>query len=311
MTYDLVIIGAGPAGLTAGIYARSRKMKTLIIDAASIGGQLTNLYPEKAIHNYPGFVLIQAKKLAEKLQAQAESMGCEIQENERVTHIDDGDRMLIVTTDKGRHQTRSVIVAIGMGLFKPRRMNCVGEEELRQRGVHYILPHKELLVGKKVVMLGGGNSALEMALIADSVTETTVVHRRDSFRADESVVEAVDRSNIHRVLNAEVKSINGGSRVESVTVEVDGEEQVIPADIVVINIGITSDMEDLKNWRLNLDHENLIRVDNSMATNRPGIFACGDVINYDGKYRQIVTACGEAATACNSAYKFVKRPYWA
>lgn len=311
MTYDLVIIGAGPGGLTAGIYARSRKMRTLIVDATTVGGQLTNLYPEKAIHNYPGFVLIQAKKLAEKLQAQAESMGCEILENERVKAIEDGDQVLVVQTDKGRHEAKSVIVAIGMGLFKPRRMNCNGETEFCDRGVYYILPHKEYLVDKKVVMLGGGNSALEMALIADSVTETTVVHRRDSFRADESVVEAVNRSGIRQVLNAEVRSINGTHKVESVTVVVNDKEEVIPADMVVVNIGITSDMEDLKNWNLELDKENLIKVNQEMATSRPGIYACGDVINYEGKYRQIVTACGEAATACNSAYKFVKKPYWA
>ncbi len=311
MTYDLIIIGAGPAGLTAGIYARSRKMKTLIIDAASAGGQLTNLYPEKAIHNYPGYVLIQAKKLGEKLRAQAESMGCEIIEHERVLEIEDGDQSFLVHSQRGEHSSKSVIVAIGMGLFKPRRMNCLGEDELCGRGVHYILPPKEYLVGKKVVMLGGGNSALEMALIAESVTDTTVVHRRGAFRADESVVEAVCQSSIRQVLNSEVKSIDGGEKVVSVTVTSNGVEETIPADMVIINIGITSDMEDLRNWNLELDEDNLIKVDHCMTTSRPGIFACGDVVNYKGKYRQIVTACGEAATACNSAYKFVKKPYWA
>jgi len=311
MTYDLIIIGGGPGGLTAGIYARSRKMTTLIIDATEVGGQLTNLYPEKGIHNYPGFVLIQAKKLAEKLRAQAESMSCEILENERVINIDDGENEFLIVTDRGQYQARSVIVAIGMGLFKPRKMNCVGEDCLVNKGVYYILPQKESLVGKRVVMLGGGNSALEMALIAAAVTDTTVIHRRDSFRADESVVEALYKSRTKIVLNADLKSIDGDECVRSVTVNVNGQDMVIPADLVVINIGITSDLDDLKNWNLDVDEENRVKVDSNMCTSRRGVFACGDVVNYDGKYKQIVTACGEAATATNSAYKFVKKPYWA
>lgn len=297
--------------MTAGIYARSRKMSTLIIDATEVGGQLTNLYPEKGIHNYPGFVLIQAKKLAEKLRAQAESMSCEILENERVIDLGDKDEEFQITTDKGRYRARSIIIAIGMGLFKPRKMNCIGEDCLIDKGVCYILPQKESLIGKKVVMLGGGNSALEMALIAETVTDTTVIHRREKFRADESVVEAVRKSRTKIILNAELKSIDGDDRVRSVTIDVNGQDMVIPADLVVINIGITSDSEDLKNWNLDLDEENRLKVDTDMCTNRRGVFACGDVVSYEGKYKQIVTACGEAATATNSAYKFVKKPYWA
>lgn len=311
MIYDLIIVGGGPGGLTAGIYARSRKMTTLIIDATEVGGQLTNLYPEKGIHNYPGFVLIQAKKLAEKLRAQAESMSCEILENERVTDIAEGDKEFQVITEKGQYRARSIIIAIGMGLFKPRKMDCIGEDSLLDRGVCYILPQKESLIGKRVVMLGGGNSALEMALIAATVTDTTVIHRRDKFRADESVVEAVQKSRTKTILNAELKSINGEAHVHSVTVDIEGQEMIIPADLVVINIGITSDLEYLKNWNLEMDEENRVKVDSNMCTSRRGIFACGDVVNYDGKYKQIVTACGEAATATNTAYKFVKKPYWA
>jgi len=311
MTYDLIVIGAGPAGLTAALYARSRRMKTLLLDASEVGGQLVSLYPDKGIHNYPGFESIQARKLSDKLYAQVESMECEIHPHERVTEINDGDGFLTVVTTKATYQTVSVIIAIGMGMFKPKKMGCKGEEELEGKGLTYILPVKEELVGKKVCMFGGGNSAIEMALIADTVTDTTIVHRRNEFRADESNVEALDASHIKTVMNSELVSINGNGRVKSVTLKRDGKEFDVETDMVVINIGITSDLDDLKKWGIELNEEGLIVVNDDMKTSRPGVFACGDVIDYEGKYKQIITACGEAATATNTAYKFVKKPYWA
>ena len=311
MIEDVIIIGAGPAGLTAGIYARSRKMSTLVLDAADAGGQLISLYPDKGIHNYPGFAEVQARKLSERLVAHAESMGCRILESFRVLRIEQGDGFFIVKGEDGEHMARSVIVAIGIGLFKPRKLGVPGEEEFHGRGMDYVLPEKDRLVDKKVVMIGGGNSALEMAIIADSVTDTTLIHRRDCFRADESVVESLDRSGVKRLLETKPVSINGEDKVESVTVDCNGELIEIPADVVIINIGTTPDLEDLKEWGLELDSEGLLKVEGDMRTSRPGIFACGDVVIYPGKYRQIVTACGEAATAANSAYKFVKKPYWA
>ena len=295
MCYDVVIVGAGCAGLTAGIYARSKMMKTLILDSARVGGQLVSLYPEKGIHNYPGFETIQARKLSDKLYAQAESVECEIKENERVDTIENGDGELIVTTDKGTYHAKSVIIAIGIA----------------GKGVTYILPPKEELVGKKVTMFGGGNSAIDMALIADSVTDTTIVHRRPDFRADESTVESLEKSNIRTVMSANLVSINGTDKVESVTVSQDGKEFDIPTDLAVINIGISADLDDLKKWGVELTDDGLVKVNFDMTTSRPGVFACGDVVSYPGKFKQITTAMGEATTAVLMAYKFVKKPYWA
>lgn len=311
MCYDVVIIGAGPGGLTAGIYARSKMMNTLILEAGRVGGQLTSLYPEKGIHNYPGFETVQARKLSDRLYAQAESMGCDIRENEKVNEINDGDEELLVVTTNDTYHAKSVIIAIGMGSFHPKKMGCAGEEELTDKGVTYILPVKEELVGKNVVMFGGGNSAIEMALIADSVTNTTIVHRRPEFRADEANVSDLDNSNIRKMMSTNVLSFNGKNKLESITLEQEGKEIQIPADLAVINIGINADLTDLKNWGIELTPEGLIKVDFDMTTNRHGIFACGDVVDYAGKYKQIITACGEAATAVVSSYKFVKKPYWA
>ena len=311
MCYDVVIIGAGPGGLTAGIYARSKMMETLILDSGRVGGQLVSLYPEKGIHNYPGFETIQARKLSDKLYAQAESMGCVIKENEKAVDILNGDNELVVTTPKGEYHTKSVIVAIGMGSFKPKRMGCPGEDELEGKGVTYILPAKEDLVGKKVTMFGGGNSAIDMALVSDSVTDTTLVHRRAEFRADESTLQDLNKSAIKTIMSASLVSINGTDKVESVTLKQDDKEFDVPTDLVVINIGISADLEDLKHWDLELTPEGLVKVGFDMSTNRPGIFACGDAVIYPGKYKQITTACGEATTAVLMAYKFAKKPYWA
>ncbi|MBQ9689135.1 MAG: NAD(P)/FAD-dependent oxidoreductase [Candidatus Methanomethylophilaceae archaeon] len=311
MNYDVVIIGAGPAGLTAGIYARSKGMTTLIIDSGRVGGQLVSLYPEKGIHNYPGFETIQAKKLSDKLYAQAESMGCEIKENEKVEEINNGDQELIVVSKLAEYHTKSVIIAIGMGSFKPKKMGCPGEEEFYGKGVTYILPAKEALVGKKVAMFGGGNSAIDMAMISTQVAETTLVHRRAEFRADESTVKELEKSDVRTIMNANLKSINGTDKVESVTLTIGEEDMTIPTDLVVINIGISADLDDLKKWGIELTKDGLVKVNFDMSTNRPGIFACGDVVSYEGKYKQITTACGEATTATMMAYKFAKKPYWA
>ena len=311
MNYDVVIIGAGPAGLTAGIYARSKGMTTLIIDSGRVGGQLVSLYPEKGIHNYPGFETIQARKLSDKLYAQAESMGCEIKENEKVEEINNGDQELIVVSKLAEYHTKSVIIAIGMGSFKPKKMGCPGEEEFYGKGVTYILPAKEALVGKKVAMFGGGNSAIDMAMISTQVAETTLVHRRAEFRADESTVKELEKSDVRTIMNANLKSINGTDKVESVTLTIGEEDMTIPTDLVVINIGISADLDDLKKWGIELTKDGLVKVNFDMSTNRPGIFACGDVVSYEGKYKQITTACGEATTATMMAYKFAKKPYWA
>lgn len=311
MVYDIIIIGAGPGGLTAGIYARSKMMNTLILESGAVGGQLVALYPEKGIHNYPGFETIQARKLSDKLYAQAESMDCDIHEQEPVVDIINGDGKLIVKTTKTEYETMSVVVAIGMGKFNPKRIGAAGEQELEDKGVTYILPVKEELVGKKVVVFGGGNSAIEMALLADQVTDTSIVHRRDSFRADEINVKNLNESNINIITNASPVSFNGKDRLESITLKQGDSEITIPADLAVVNIGISADLGVLSQWGLELNDNGYIKTDLDMSTNRPGVFACGDVVDYPGKYKQIITACGEAATATVSAYKFVKKPYWA
>ncbi|MFP4197280.1 MAG: NAD(P)/FAD-dependent oxidoreductase [Methanomassiliicoccales archaeon] len=307
-----MIIGAGPAGLTAGIYSRSRKLETLIVDAGEVGGQLTGLYPDKGVGNYPGCVLTQAKKLADRMVAHAQQMGCEIIENEKALDIEDREGHLVVRAQNNEYEAKAVIIAIGIGLFKPRKLGVPGEEEFENKGVSYKVPDKDYLVDKKVLFVGGGNSALDMALIANEVADTYVAHRRNEFRADESVVEQVMESDITTITKAEVEEIKGGDWVESVVLKQgkEGEPKEMDFDHVVINIGFTPEIEELEHWDVDLDGTQIL-VSPDMRTSRRGVFACGDVVSYPGKYKQIVTGCGEGATAANSAYKFIKDPYWA
>ncbi len=310
MLYDLIIIGAGPAGLTAGVYARTRKLSTLIIDATIAGGQLASLYPEKGIDNYPGYIMTDAGQLSANLVNHARSMGCEFHEHEKVTTLEDKEGHLQVQTDQGVYETKAVILATGMGLFKPKRVGAIGEEKFEGKGVYYKLPDKEYLLGKDVIFVGGGNSALEMALIACEKAGTCVIHRRNTFRADEAVVERVHNSKIETIMSAEIVEIKGGDHVESVVIRQNGDLVERKADAIIINIGTLNEAEDMKKWGLELE-EGLIKVDTDMCTSRRGVFACGDAVAYKGKYKQIVVACGEAAIASNSAYKFIKEPYWA
>jgi thioredoxin reductase (NADPH) len=310
MLYDLIIIGAGPAGLTAGVYARTRKLSTLIIDATIAGGQLASLYPEKGIDNYPGYIMTDAGQLSANLVNHARSMGCEFKEHEKAVGLDDKEGHLLVRTDKGEYESKAVVLATGMGLFKPKKIGAVGEERLEGKGVFYKLPEKEMLAGKTVIFVGGGNSALEMALIACEKADTCLIHRRDTFRADEAIVERVQGSTIETIMSAEIVEIKGTDHVEGVVIKQDGKLVERKTDAIVVNIGTSNEADDMKKWGIELE-EGLVKVDTDMCTSRRGVFACGDNVAYKGKYKQIVVACGEAAIASNSAYKFIKDPYWA
>jgi thioredoxin reductase (NADPH) len=312
MAYDLVIVGAGPAGLTAGVYALQRKLKTLIIDAGEAGGQLINIYPEKVIANYPSVTEVHAHELGWSMVDHAKTSGCEIHEHEVVHDIVDKDDGLIVISDKGEYETKTVILSIGTGLFQPKKLGAPGEDRLEGKGVFYKLPEKKDLASKRIVFVGGGNSALEMALLASDVAQVYIVHRRDCFRADGCIVDRVVAKNIKTIMSAEVKEIVGKDKVEGVVLSI-GEpahEMRLDADIVVINIGLTPELEFLEKWNIGLEG-NQIKVDTEMRTSRRGVFACGDAVIYPGKYKQIVVACGEGATAANSVYKYVMKPYWA
>jgi len=308
--YDLVIVGAGPAGLTAGIYAQTKRLSSVILEAKEIGGQLALLYPHKSIHDYPSYTDIVARELAQKIAAQAREMGCEIREGEEVTDLGVDEEKITLKTPKGTYEAKAVILALGMGMFEPRKLGVPGED---LEGVYYNCLDVKPFEGKRVLCVGGGDTALEMALtICDRTAESTLIHRKDYFRADEITVESVEKSPIQVVFRTELKEIMGKGRVEAVRLinNETEEETTVPMDVVLISIGFIPNLKSVERWGLELKGKAVV-VNPEMRTNLRGVFACGDLVTYEGKTKRITTACGEATTAVNSAYKYIRKPYWA
>jgi len=311
MIWDVIIIGAGPAGLSAALFTRMRRMSTLLIETAVAGGQLASLYPKKPVHDYPSYTYVMGDDLGKNFVDQANHMGAEIHEGEHVTMIarDEEANLIRITSTKGAYEARSLIVATGGGAFEPRKINKPGEAELRGKGVFYGMPDLESSRGKRVLVIGGGDSALESALSIKDFAEVTLIHMLDKWQGMDSYVEEIEQSRIRSMLETETVEILGDGRVERVLVKhkKTGEAQELPIDIVSINIGYLMDTKIVRQWGLVLDG-NQIRVDNVMNTNVKGIFSCGDIATYPGKYKLLITACSEGAAAANTAYIYVKQP---
>ena len=312
MIWDVIIIGAGPAGLSAALFTRMRRMSTLLIETAVAGGQLASLYPKKPVHDYPSYTYVMGEDLGKNFVDQANHMDARIQSGEHVTMIarDDELNRIRVTSTKGTYEATSVIVATGGGAFEPRKINKPGEAELRGKGVFYGMPDIEATRERRVLVIGGGDSALESALsIKETAASVTLIHMLDKWQGMDSYVEDVLQSSIRPLLETETVEIKGRDRVESVRVrnKKSGDEEEIPVDVVAINIGYLMDTKIVRQWGLTLEG-NQILVDNVMNTNVKGVFCCGDIATYPGKYKLLITACSEGAAAANTAYIYVKQP---
>ena len=312
MIWDVIIIGAGPAGLSAALFTRMRRMSTLLIETAVAGGQLASLYPKKPVHDYPSYSYVMGEDLGKNFVDQANHMDAQIQAGEHVTMIarDDEANLIRVTSTKGSYEARSVIVATGGGAFEPRKINKPGEAEFRGKGLVYGMPDVEECRGKRVLVIGGGDSALESALsIKETAAQVTLIHMLDKWQGMDSYVEDVQQSKIRALLETETVEIKGSDRVETVVVRNKKTEatEELPVDIISINIGYLMDTKIVRQWGLTLEG-NQIQVDNIMNTNVKGIFSCGDIATYPGKYKLLITACSEGAAAANTAYIYVKQP---
>jgi len=311
MIWDVVIIGAGPAGLSAALFTRMRRMSTLMLETAVAGGQLASLYPKKPVHDMPSYTYVMGEDLGRNFVEQARHMGVEIHEGEHVTMIarDEEASLVRVTSTKGTYEGRSVIVATGGGAFEPRKINKPGEADLKGRGVTYGMPDVEETRGKRVLVIGGGDSALESALSLKDVAQVTLIHMLDKWQGMDGYVEDVQQSKIRAMLETETVEIKGNGRVETVVVrnKKTGETEELPIDLVSINIGYLMDTKIVRQWGLELEGSQ-IKVDPVMKTNITGVFCCGDIATYPGKYKLLITACSEGAAAANTAYIHVKQP---
>ncbi|HET8684205.1 MAG TPA: NAD(P)/FAD-dependent oxidoreductase [Micromonosporaceae bacterium] len=299
---DLAIVGAGPTGLFAAYYAGFRGLSTAIVDALpEPGGQITAMYPEKLIFDVAGFPSIKGRDLVTNLVQQAAQFNPEYLLDVRAEKLsyEDGKPLLALSNGDQLH-CGAVLVTGGMGSFTPRPLPAA--RAFNGTGLVYFVPHLDDLAGHDVVIVGGGDSAFDWALALEPIAKSvTLIHRRDKFRAHASTVARVQALPVEIIVNAEVTRVLGDDRITGVEVVQRGQTpRTLPADTVVAALGFTADLGPLAEWGLELDKRHIL-VDSTMATNRPRIFAAGDIAEYPGKVRLIATGFGEAATAVNNA----------
>jgi len=310
--YDLTIIGAGPTGLFATFYAGLRQMKTKLIDALEEpGGQVAVLYPEKYIFDVPGFSKILAKDLVKSLVEQALQYQPKVCLGERVVSLRKTDGVFEMRTDRGTiHLSKAVLVAAGVGAFAPNRLEAEGAGDYEGKGVYYFVKDKNVFAGKRLLIVGGGDSAVDWALtMKDIAQKITLVHRRDVFRAHELSVTELMKSNVDIKLFYEVKRVLGdGTNVTGAVVFENRTkaETTLEVDAILVNIGFRADLGPIKDWGLAIDGRE-IRVNGKMETNVPGVYVAGDIAGpLDGvKLNLIATGYAQAALAVNVAKTYV------
>ena len=309
--YDITIIGGGPVGLFTAFYAGMRQMKTKIIESMpQLGGQLSVLYPDKYIYDVAGFPKVKAQKLVDDLEEQAMLFDPTIvleQSAEQIERLEDGSFKL--TTNTGdEHFTKTIIITAGIGAFQPKRLPVEGSEQYENANLHYFVKDINAFKGKRVVVCGGGDSAVDWALMLEPIAEeVTIVHRRDKFRAHEHSVEQMMNSSIIVKTPFEVNRIidKQGKIAQVVLKEAKGEkEETLDLDDLVVNYGFSSSLGPIKDWGLEVE-KNSIVVNTKMETNIKGIYAAGDVVTYDGKVKLIATGFGEAPIAVSSAKTYI------
>ncbi len=312
-TYDITIVGAGPAGLFGTFYAGLRQMKVKLIDALEQpGGQVAVLYPEKYIYDVPGFRKVLAKDLVNEMVDQALQFNPTVVLGERVTSIkrlEDGTFEL--GSDKGtKHYTKSVLITAGVGAFSPNKLDAPGVSEYEGKGVYYFARDKDVFKDRKLLIVGGGDSAVDWALNFNHwARKITLVHRRDIFRAHEGSVAELQKCDVDIKLFHEVKRVTGDGKWIKQAVIFDNRtnaETTIDVDAVLVNIGFRADLGPIRGWGLEINGRE-IKTNGKMETNMPGIFVAGDIAGQvdSVKLNLIATGYAQAAMAVNVAKNYV------
>lgn len=300
-TVDITIVGGGPCGLFASFYAGLRGMSVRIIDSLpELGGQLVALYPEKYILDVAGFPSVLAKDLAKGYIDQGTQFNPELVLEETAQTLTQTEEGWLITTASGKElPTKTVLIAAGAGAFSPTKVGVAREDEFVGKGLYYGVRDKSAFAGKKIVIVGGGDSAMDWCMNLHDVAESiTLVHRRDVFRAHEDSINKVKDLGIPFKLFWVVKELHGDDKLTGITIEntQTKETQVLDIDALCVNIGFKSSLGPIKEWGLELE-KNTIKVSTGYKTNLPGVFAVGDVCSYEGKLKLIATGSAEAVTA--------------
>tara|TARA_R110002049_G_scaffold90301_10_gene226504 strand:+ start:20154 stop:21218 length:1065 start_codon:yes stop_codon:yes gene_type:complete len=314
---DILIIGAGPTGLFTVFEAGLLKLKTHLIDALpQPGGQCSEIYPKKPIYDIPAFPAILAGDLVKNLMQQIQPFEPGFTLGERAETLDKlDDRSFVVTTNKGtKHQAPVVVIAGGLGSFEPRKPLIPNLVDFEDKGVAYIIKDPEVYRDKKVVISGGGDSALDWAIfLSDVAAEVSLVHRRNEFRGAldsvEKAAELAKQGKIKLFTEAEVVKLYGDDNLEAVVVKHNDEakgESYVEVDNFIPLFGLSPKLGPIGDWGLEIE-KNAIKVNNAYdyQTNIPGVYAIGDVNTYPGKLKLILSGFHEAAVMCQSAYQLI------
>ena len=311
ITTDLLIIGAGPTGLFAVFEAGLLQIKCHLIDALpQPGGQLAELYPKKPIFDIPGYPTVNAGELVDNLMEQIKQFqpGFTLAETAvSLTKVD--DEWFEVVTNKGTvHRAKAVAIAGGLGTFEPRKPQLENIGDYEEKGVEYFVKDPELFRDKKIVIAGGGDSALDWSIFLSNVaSDVTLIHRRNEFRGALDSVEKVQKlkndGKINLITPAEVTAVKGNGKVDAITVEKEGESFDIETDYFIPLFGLTPKLGALANWGLEIE-KNAIKVNNALdyQTNIEGVYAIGDINTYPGKLKLILCGFHEATLMCQSVY---------
>ncbi len=313
-TADLTIIGGGPTGMAAAFRAGMHEISARIIDIASqLGGQVMALYPEKNIYDVFGLPEISGKDLVHNLRKQALHFGAELRLGESVhgLHFTGGEKIIEVSTDRGTYSTRTVLLAGGLGLITPRKHDAEGCDRFEGLGVFYDVVDPELFRGKKVVIVGGGDSALDWALhLRQIAARVTLVHRSQEFRAHASTLREVQQLADHGHLTLHMSTLlvaaHGNAALEAVTLRnARGVEHTVEAQALLPMLGFHVNLGPLESWGLQFEDKKIV-VNSRMETNLPAVFAAGDIVTYPGKIKLIATGFAEAAIAVKSAVEYIR-----
>ena len=310
---DIIIIGAGPIGIFTVFEAGLLKLKCHLIDALpQAGGQCSEIYPKKPIYDIPGFPEILAGNLTKNLLEQCKPFDPGFTLGERAEKVEKDDTgIFTVTTNKGtKHQAPVIAIAGGLGSFEPRKPQIENISFYEEKGVEYIIKDPEIYRNKKVIIAGGGDSALDWSIfLANINADITLVHRRNEFRGSldsvEKVRELKNQNKINIITPAEITKLNGKEKLNSVTITKDNINTELEVDCFIPLFGLSPKLGPIANWGLEIE-KNAIKVDTfDYKTNIPGIFAIGDVNTYPGKLKLILCGFHEATLMCQAAYKII------
>ncbi|MFE4241117.1 NAD(P)/FAD-dependent oxidoreductase [Peribacillus butanolivorans] len=308
--YDITIIGGGPVGLFTAFYGGMRQASVKIIESLpQLGGQLSALYPEKYIYDIAGFPKVRAQELVNNLKEQMAKFEQTVVLEQSVKQVEKQvDGVFKLTTDKEIHYSKTIIITAGNGAFQPRRIEIEDAKKYESNNLHYFIDDLNHFEGKKVVVFGGGDSAVDWALMLEPIAEkVSIVHRRDKFRAHEHSVENLKNSKVEiKTPYIPEELIGTENQIHTVVLkDTNGEDtETLEVDAVIVNYGFVSSLGPIKEWGLDIQ-KNSILVNSRMETNIPGIYAAGDIATYDGKVKLIASGFGEAPTAVNHAKQYI------